>query len=233
MDAPAATARPPSPAGGAALLGARIAATFVSPAGLIELIRERPRWVDVLIVSTGVAVIAAAMLPPETFLDATRDAVSRRGTPVEITSPPEEIVRWGRYLAMLSAAVGHPLVAFALAGVLTLIFSVVPGGRNTFVEHLSLSSHALMIPALGTLVGLGMGYLAGPEHAHPSLALLVPFLAPGSAIRDSLALISPFTLWMLVVIAIGVGRLDPRRSFAASLAILIGAYLVLALLLAG
>jgi hypothetical protein len=229
---PAVTVDPTSPAGHAAPLGARITATFASPRKLIELIRDRPVWVDVLIVSTGVAIMGAAMLPPETFLDASREAVSRRGTPVDITSPPEEIVRWGRYLAMLSAVVGHPLIAFALAGLLTLTFSLVPGGRNTFVEHLSLSSHALLIPALGTVVGFALGYLAGPEHMHPSLALLVPFLPTGTPVLEYLALISPFTLWMLVVVAIGVGRLDPRRSSASSTAILVGAYLVLALVLA-
>ena len=232
MHPPPAAAREASPSAEAAPLGRRIAATFTSPARLVELIRPRPRWVDVLIISTGVAILAAAMLPPETFLDASREAVSRRGTPVEITSPPDEIVRWGRYLAMLSAAVGHPLVAFALAGVLTLAFSVVAAGRNTFVEHLSLASHALLITAAGTIVGLMLGHFAGPEHAHPSLGMLVPFLSGDSGVREFLSLISPFTLWMLVVVAAGVGRLDPRRSPATAVAILVGGYLVLALILA-
>lgn len=216
----------------AAPLSERIAATFTSPARLAELIRRRPRWVDVLIISTGVAVIAAAMLPPDTFLEASRDAVSRRGTPVEITSPPDEIVRWGRYLAMLSAAVGHPLIAFALAGVLTLVFSVMVAGRNSFVEHLSLASHALLVAAAGTVVGLLLGLVAGPEHAHPSLGLLVPFMDPGAPLREFLSLISPFTIWMLIVMSVGVGRLDPRRPTAATTAVLVGAYLVLALVLA-
>lgn len=228
----AATAPAGSTAVEAAPLGERIAATFASPARLIELIRPRPRWVDVLIISTGVAMIAAAMLPPETFLEASRDAVSRRGTPVEITSSPEEIVRWGRYLAMLSAAVGHPLIAFALAGLLTLAFSIVVDGRNTFVEHLSLASHALLITAVGTVVGLLLGIFAGSEHAHPSLGLLVPFMASGSPVREVLSLISPFTIWMLVVIGVGVGRLDRRRSPATAVAMLVGGYLALALALA-
>lgn len=213
-------------------LAARISATFASPSRLADAIRERPRWLDVLLLSTAVAMAAAAMLPAETFLEAVRDPVSRRGTPVDITSPPGEVVRWGRYLAMLSALVGHPLVAFALAGVLTLAFTVVPRGRNSFVEHLALASHALLIPALGSVVGLAFRYVSGAE-AHVSLALLTPFLAPGSMARELLALISPFTLWMLVVVAIGVARLDTRRTVTATASVLVGGYLALALILAG
>lgn len=233
MGSPAATADPEAPPRAAAPLATRMAATFTSPARLAGLIRAHPRWLDVLIISTGVAIIAAAMLPAETFLEASREAVTRRGEPVDITSPPEDVVRWGRYLAMLSAAVGHPLIAFALAGLLSLAFTVAVDGRNTYVEHLALASHALLITALGTLVGLALGYLVGPEHAHPSLGLLVPFLERGSAIRELLSLISPFTVWMLTVVALGVVRLDPRRSSAASLAILVGGYLALAMVLAG
>lgn len=210
----------------------RIAATFIAPARLADSIRDRPRWLDVLLLSTLVAIAAAAMLPDEMFLEAVRDPVSRRGTPVEVTSPPGEVVRWGRYLAMMSALVGHPLLAFALAGVLTLAFTVVPRGSNRFLEHLALSSHALLIPALGSLIGLALGYATGGEP-HVSLALLAPFLDDGSTARELLALISPFTLWMLVVLAIGVARLDPRRTVLASASLLVGGYLALALILAG
>lgn len=210
----------------------RLVATFTSPSRLAEAIRERPRWLDVLLISTAVAIAAAAMLPAETFLEAARDPVSRRGTPVEITSPPDEVVRWGRYLAMLSAIVGHPLVAFALAGVLTLAFTVVPRGRNSFVEHLSLASHALLITALGSVVGLALRYASGGE-AHVSLALIAPFLEEGSVARELLALISPFTIWMLVVVAIGVARMDPRRTVLATASVLVGGYLAVALILAG
>lgn len=232
MEATAGTERGSPPAAEGGEITRRITATFTSPSALAALIRDRPRWLDVLLLSTAVAIAAAAMLPPETFLETSREAVNRRGAPVEITSPPEEIVRWGRYLAMLSATVGHPLVAFALAGVLTLLFTMVPRGRNTFMEHVALSSHALLIAAFGSVVGIALRLLSGEAEAHVSLAMLAPFLDAGSPVREFLELISPFTLWMLTVVAFGVAALDPRRSRASTVALLVGGYLVLALVLA-
>lgn len=214
---------------GPAPLGARIAATFTAPARLAALIREQPRWIDVLLISTVVAVAAAAMIPGEVFLTAAEDAVNRRGAPVEITSPPEEIVRWGRYMAMLNALVGHPLVAFGLAGVLSIIFTVLPGGRNSFTQHLALTSHALLIVALGTLVSMVLGIATGAAVGDASLGALLPFVDPDSAMGEILALINPFTVWMLFVVGVGVSVLDPARSRRVTLGVLLGGYALLVL----
>lgn len=207
----------------------RIVATFTAPARLAGSIRERPRWIDVLLISTLVAVAAAAMIPEEVFLTAAEEAVNRRGAPVEITSPPAEIVRWGRYMAMLNALVGHPLVAFGLAGVLSIIFTVLAGGRNSFTEHLSLTSHALLIVALGTLVSMALGLATGATVGDASLGALLPAVAQGAAAGEVLALINPFTVWMLFVVGVGVSVLDPARSRRATLGILLGGYAVLVL----
>lgn len=217
---------PPAPAS----LAARIAATFLSPAALARSIRERPRWIDALLISTAVAVLAAATLPAEFFLTAAEDAVTRRGTPVEITSSPAEIARWGRYLAMLNALIGHPLIAFGLAGLLTLIFTILAGGRATFAEHLALTSHALLILALGTLTTILARVLLADPTAELSLALLIPGPRTGW-LGEMLGLVNPFTVWMLIAVAVGVSVLDPGRSRRSSLAVLLGAYLTLVIVL--
>ena len=210
-------------------LGKRIAATFTAPARLAGSLRERPRWIDVLLISTLVAVAAAAMIPEEVFLTAAEEAVNRRGAPVEITSPPAEIVRWGRYMAMLNALVGHPLVAFGLAGVLSILFTVLSGGRNSFTEHLALTSHALLIVALGTLVSMVLGLATGATVGDASLGALLPAVDPETAAGEVLALINPFTLWMLYVVGVGVSVLDAARSRRTTLGILLGGYAVLVL----
>lgn len=210
-------------------LTARIATTFTSPRRLAEAVRQRPRWVDVLLISTAVAIAAVALMPPEPFLEAAQNAVDRRGTPVEITSSPEEIVRWGRYLGMMSALVGHPMIAFALAGVLTLVFTVVTRGSIRFIEHLSLVSHALLILALGDLLAIAVRAATGGSGDQLSLAPVGDLFAADSLPREVLTLINPFHLWMLVVLAIGIATLDARRARGSSLAILIGGYVALAL----
>lgn len=197
-------------------------------------VREGAPWVGALLISTAVAILAAAALPAEFFLAQVEEPVDRLGRPVTVTSSPEEIVRWGRYLQMFSAAIEHPVVVLAVAGLVTLVFTVVGGGRAGFARYFTLTAHAFLITALGLLLTVGWHFLSGDTSAQPSLALL---LGGAVAPEDSYAgrvleIVNPFTLWMLAVLAVGVGELDGKRSVPAAAAVLVGLYLALALALA-
>lgn len=214
-----AVAPPPTP------LRRRVRDTFMAPRALAAAVRERAPWVDVLLLATAVAVLAAAFLPPDVFLDAARDATTRRGEPVEVISSPEEIVRWGRYLAMLSALAIHPLTIFAIAGVLALAFTVLGGSRVRFVEYLSLTAHASLITAAGTSIGVVAALAAAGPTGRPTLGALVSGEGP---VARSLEAVDPFTVWMLAVIAVGIAELGERRGAAAVGTILVGGYLLAA-----
>jgi hypothetical protein len=202
--------------------------TFTAPARLFVGFHAGSPWLGVLAISTAVAMISAAFLPAEHFLARMVDPANRLGRPVEVTSSPEEIVRWGRYLEVLSALAAHPLVAFAIAGLLTLVFTVIGKGRANFRQYLAVASHALLIPALGTLVALGMRLASGDPYVQPTLARLFSFAGPavaGSAFLDSL---NVFSLWMLLVLGVAVAVLDGRSSSVRPVAALVTVYLLLA-----
>jgi hypothetical protein len=207
----------------------RIRDTFVAPGRLARQLRVDAPWIDVLLISTAIAVVSVLGMPDEVFIESMREAVTRRGEPVEITSPPEEVARWGRAIAMLATLATHPMIAFTLAGILTLVFSIAGGGRGTYREYLSLASHALLIPALGTLVALvirlatGFAFEGGPIGA---------FLRPDDAGSMALAVIAaldPFILWMMVAVGVGVHEIEERRSRARYVIVLLAAYLLLVL----
>lgn len=223
-----------STSAGAPPLGRRILDTFVAPRRLAEALRRATPWAGPLLISTAVAVLAAAALPAEFFLSRVEEPVNRLGRPVEVTSSPEVIVRWGRYLQMFSAAVEHPVVILTVAGVLTLLFSVVGGGRVEFFRYFSLASHAFLISALGLLLTVGWHLLSGDTDFHPSLAFLAggAGAASGSSVGEVLGILNPFTIWTLVVMAVGVDGLDERHSFPAAAVILLGLYLLLAVAVA-
>ena len=209
------TARPLAP---------RVLDTFVAPGRLFRRFGEWTPWLGVLAISTVVAMIAAALQPAEVFLDQMEGAVNRRGAPVEITSPPAEIVRFGRMLATFSALIGHPLIAVALAGALTLIFTVLGGGGVPFIRYLAVVSHALLIPALGTILIL-VARLAAGAVLEPGLGSVGAAAGLTGGGMELLRGIDPFQVWMLAVIAIGVATLDQRRSRVQALAILLSVYL--------
>ena len=204
----------------------RIRATFLAPRQLWSRLEGATPWLDVLYISTIVAVLSVLAVPEEVFIEPMREAVTRRGEPVEITSPPAEIVRWGRALAMLATLATHPMIAFMLAGFLTVVFSVLGGGRGTYREYLSLSCHALLIPALGTILAIVARLIMGLAGSDPFELF---DLEPRGLLSATALAIDPFVVWMLVVLGIATAQVDGRRQPWRAVLVLVGAYLVLLL----
>ena len=207
-------------------LSHRIADTFAAPRRLFGRFDEDTPWFDVLAISTLAAVAAATLLPDEVFLAQVENPTDRLGRPVEVTSSPATVVHYGRYMAMLSAVAGHPILAFGLAGVLVLIFTVLGGGGASYRVYLSVASHSLLIPALGTLIIIGAtALMKTPLSA--DLAMLAPGLPDGHLAHRLLAGINPFIVWMLLVLGIGVSKVDGRRSWIGASAVLLLLYFLL------
>lgn len=209
--------RPPS-------LVQRVRDTFAAPRRLFATFRHAAPWFDVLLISTAVAALASAARPAESFLEQMEDPVNRLGRPVTVTSPPADIVRWGRILAAFSALVGHPIVAFALAGILALIFTVLGGGRASFRQYLAVVSHALLIAAAGVLLRL-LALLVSGRRLPGGLGAAAPWLDPGSTAARLLTAVDPFVIWMVLVLAAGVEQLDGRRGWARAAVLLLALYI--------
>lgn len=198
---------------GPAPLFRRVAAVFVAPRDLFEQFREHTPWAGTLAISVAVAMVAAASLPASYFADQLRNPVDRLGRPVEVTSSLQTAVLWGRILLAFSAAVMQPLIGFVSAGVLTALFTGLLGGEARYPQYLALVSHVLLIPAFGTLVGLAFSLLQGGVPVEPSLALLLPALDRGGPIFHFLDALNPFTIWALVLTAVGVSTVNRDQSW--------------------
>lgn len=208
-----------------ASLGTRIGATFTSPSALPRLLPPGLPWLDVLLISTAIAIASVATVPDEFFLQSMSDPVSRRGEPVEIVSSPDVVARWGRGMGMLATVTTHPTLVVAIAGALVLVFSIFLRGPGSFRDYLSLTAHAMLIPAVGTLLTIGVRLTTNAT----SITELLTFGEPASFASALLLSVDPFVVWMLVAIALAIPRLDERRSAATSGMLLIGTYLVLVL----
>jgi hypothetical protein len=224
---PAAERLAPTPGAGLRL-ATRVYETFVAPRRLFARVDDATPFIGVLLISTLVAVIAAPVKSPEYFLHQMDDPVNRLGKPVVVTSGPEEIVRYGRMLAMLSALASHPLILLAIAGLLTLFFSVTGTARGSFRRHVVVAAHLLLIPALGALVGVGIALATGDLDAQPSLARLLSFAGPRFASDPFLDNIDLFSVWMLLTLGVAVATLQGRRSWVRPAAVLVAVYLLLA-----
>jgi hypothetical protein len=224
-----ALSQPSAPAAPAAgTLGERIVLTFLAPARLAERLRHELAWFDVLVVVVLVAMLAVFAVPDELYLSQAAEAVDRRGRAVEITSDPATIARWGRYLAMLTALVQWPLLVLGMAAALLVVFN---GGLRAgleFRQYMALSTHGFLVIALQQLTLLTLALTAGLRPESVSLAALLPLAREGGALYAVLDLVSPFTLWMLCVLGIGVGGLQQRIRPRTAVAVLVSGYLALA-----
>ncbi|HET7274615.1 MAG TPA: YIP1 family protein [Longimicrobiaceae bacterium] len=209
-------------------LASRVLAVFASPGTLFESFRQRAPWVGPLVISTIVVMLAMATMPQEVFLAQAESAVDRRGDPVTITSEPADIATYGRLMAVLGVAVANPTAAFAVAGILTLVFSLLGGGPATYRQFLAATTHSLLIVSLGTLIGIVM-QLAGLPGSSIALLLLEPLLGPGSTVAAILQNLNFFLLWMILVLGLAVSKLDDRRSWPVAASVIFGLYLVFAL----
>lgn len=197
----------------------RIFDTFLAPRQLAGHLAGSTPWLGVLLVSMAVAMLAVLMVPDEVFLEPMRDAVTRRGVPVEVTSESEIVVRWGRMMSMLATLATHPIVAFVLAGMLTGVFTVLGRGNGSFLEYLSLVSHGMLIPAFGTILMLAVRTIGN------ALGTGELVTGTGGGFAGFLFAVDPFVIWMLIVLGIGTSTFDGRRGPWVAAGILIAVYL--------
>jgi hypothetical protein len=205
-------------------LGARVRDTFFAPARLFSSFGDSPPWADVLALATILAVAVAISEPAETYLALVEDPVTRRGEPVEITSSPAQVVLFGRVMSGMNAVVGHPLIAFGIAGLLSLVFTVIGRGSISFRQYLAIAAHGLLILSVGMVVALFLRLLTGNPDALPTLGAMLPVAPESSWVGRVLDGINLFTLWMLGVVALGVASLERRVTRAGAATLLWGGY---------
>ena len=217
------TSAPAPPVEESAPLVQRVRDTFIAPGRLFASFGQYPPWVGALGVATVVAAIALAAEPAQFYLDQMEDPVNRRGAPVELTSSPEQIVIWGRAMALLSALVGHPILAFAVAAMLALVFRLIRGGDGAYRQYLAVASHTLIITAVGLLVANLMRALSGNPALLPTPGGLLG-LGQGDVVSDILYGVNLFTVWMLVAVSVGVAAIERKVTTRSAATLLLGAY---------
>lgn len=204
--------------------------TFVAPRRLFEEFRTHTPWLGPLLITTVVAVLATTAIPDSVFVEQTRDATNRLGKPVTVTSDPATIARWGRILSAFSAAILQPMVALGVAGLLALIFGVVMRAQARVPQYLAIATHALLVPALGTL------FLLPFRFENPglelSLALFAPFLTPNGWLFRLLTILNLFSLWTLLLLALGVSTVNRNVTWGRATAVLVGIYLTVGAVIA-
>lgn len=205
---------------------ARIVQVFVAPAKLFDSLRDRPVWLDAILVTIAVGLIIQLMIPAEVFR-----AEVLSGLPADATA--EQIEATENSLPFLKAigwvmTVIGPFLFFALiAGVLKLVYSVLLGGEASFKQLFSATAHAQIISAAGALITLPLILSTGNLRSALSLQLLVSGLDSDGWMYGFMNGLNLFGLWTMVVLGIGVSRIYPKVSAGNAITFLVGMYVLL------
>jgi hypothetical protein len=199
----------------------------------------RPRWAGLLVVTTLASFGASAgFLLTEVGQQALVDQWERTalafGRPVDDARYREMQDLSRRYAvayAVGSAVVRGPLAACGIAAALYSVFAA-RGARAAFQQVLAVVVHANVILALREVVGAPLNYVRESIASPLTLAWLFGMLDEASPVARFVALIDVFMLWWVAVLAIGAALLYRRRTRAVALT-LMGAYIGIAVLLAG
>lgn len=210
-------------------LPVRLAQVFFSPGELFTALRVKPVWFGAMAVTAVLVGVGMSLIPAEMWVEFSRNQMMSRGqeVPAGFGSAGSII----RITSILGGFLMTPIMMFVLAGIVTGIFSFLLGGEGSYKQYLSVVAHASIITGLSTLLLVPLKIAQGDPTVTLSVGTFFSFLGDGYIFR-ALKMLDLFALWSYGVMAIGVTRMDPRRSFGFALTVFVGFALAFALIFA-
>lgn len=205
----------------------RLLQVFFSPGDLFTALRANPAWFSAMLVVGILVGLSLALIPPDLWIEFSRNRMIEQGQPI----PPgfESTGSFVRIFSVLGGVLVTPIMMFILAGVVTVFFSFIMGGEGRYVQYLAVVSHASIITGLGALLLVPLKIMQGDPSLTLSLGTFAMFLEDGYALRV-LKLLDLFALWSYGVMAVGVTKVDTRRSWGFAFGFFMAFALVFALI---
>lgn len=210
-------------------LPGRIVAVFVSPGRLFEQLRERPVWGTTMLLLVILNVIMMFLLPAELFEEQIRRSVADSGMGEDEIAMAATV---GRYAGIAMAGVMGAVGSFIIGTVLFFVFSTLLGDNGRFRQYLSVVVHALVISSIGALIQVPLKRSAGDMELVLSLGTFAPFLEEGFVL-GFLGAVGLFGIWCAMLMAIGITRIQPTRSWGSAFSLVMVLYCLFALGTAG
>ncbi len=127
-------------------------------------------------------------------------------------------------MGYVGAVLGTPVTALIVAGVLLLMFKVFMGAGITFKQMFGITAYSFLPGVVGALTALVVMFLKDPDEfnlQNPTAFNLGAFFNPESTAKWKIAMgtsIDLFTIWIILLLAIGVSTAARRMSFGKALA---------------
>ena len=201
----------------------RVVDVFFSPGELFEKLRDNPVWFWTLFLAGVLITASVGVLPAEAWEQMLQAQAAESGQEM-----PESMVTIVRISGTAFALIGVFIWAFILSGLAMLLFTFFMGGDGTYKQFLSVVSHSTLIGALGAVVTTPLKVIKLDPQLTLNLGTFMTFLEEGFLLRF-LTMMELFGLWSFAILAVGITKVDPRRSFGGTFGILLGIWIVVGL----
>jgi hypothetical protein len=222
---------PPAP------LASRIVDTFFAPAQVFERFREGPApWVGPALICAALLVVLTALRP--LFISNAQVAefalqkMSEMG--VKQLPTPEQMATQLTLQTLVATVFGAAwmfLRVWVVGLILFAVYGLMLGGQTRVRPYAAVASHAFLVSALGYLLVTALAFATGRLDLTLDAALLAPGLDPTGVAAGVLHAITPWSVWLVALLAVGGAAVNRRRGWVGVAALLLSAQLALALVL--
>jgi hypothetical protein len=198
---------------------ARFIGIITAPRATFENVAMHPKILGMLLLTTVISAFGAALpMTTEAGKQATIDRQVQAMESFGMTVTDEMYAGFQKGTAMLPYTTGGSVVVFTpimiaiVAGILFAVYNGAMGGEARYKQIYAVVVHSGVIGALQQLFSGPLNYFRGSVTSPTSLGGLLPMLDEKSFIGRLIGMIDIFTVWSVIVLAIGLGVLYRRKT---------------------
>jgi hypothetical protein len=200
----------------------RIIGVFFSPKATFEDIARKPSWLLPVLISTILGIASTVVLNQRMDW---RDYITQQieKSPRAANMPAEQKQKQADmsakvtvYIVYVAGAIGSVCFAVIVGAVMMLAYNLLAGAGASFSQSLGIAAHSLVVGIVSTPIFL-LVLLLRPKGSidpeNPVATNLAAFLPEESAkwLMTLCKSIDLFTIWILVLIAIGFAAANPKK----------------------
>jgi hypothetical protein len=212
-------------------LFSRIAKVFVAPGELFEEFKETAPWGGPLLVTLTVGIIAGLaiffMVPTETYAELIRNDMLAKGGQVPPDDIMAKIVPQAKLIGLIAGIFGPLVAALIIASILFVVCRLAMGGKASFNQYLAVTTHVQLVLMVGGLLTAPLVFMRRDPSISLGLNLVFSSLTPKSPVFGIFHSLDVFHVWALALTAVGVAKIDGRRSWVSSAVAITAVYLAL------
>jgi hypothetical protein len=207
----------------------RIVKVFVAPGELFEEFKEVAPWGGALMVVLLTELVAGLTVfftvSDDTWTQLIRNDFLLKTGQV----PPDDMLTKIIPQAKLTSLIAGPLLplisALFISAILFVVCKLAMSGKSSFNQYLAVTTHTQLILLVGGLLVAPLVFMRHDTTVSLGLNLVFSNLTAKSPLFGVFKSLDLFHVWALLVMSIGVARIDGKRSWIPTAAVLTAVYL--------